>query len=247
MAEREEELARASEGLRARRSPPPGAEARVLVALEASLGPLGGGGALAGVGSPGAASQTIWWAKVVGATLGLTASSLAALRAAVVLAGLDATPQPSEQAEDPTPRVEVPRREADEVPSSPPSLEAATVVGPAIDVDPARVASTPARGREPLRREDASEPLDADALAGELELMRTIRAESDALARLELLARHEREYPRGHMADERRALQAIAECELGHMTAAREGFERLREARPSSPLLDRVAAACPGL
>jgi hypothetical protein len=49
------------------------------------------------------------------------------------------------------------------------------------------------------------------------------------------------------MADERRALQAIAECELGRMTAAREGFERLREARPSSPLLDRVTAACPGL
>jgi hypothetical protein len=255
MAEREEELARASEGLRARRSPPPAAEARVLAGLETMLGPLGGGGAglVASGGTP--AGQTIWWVKIVGATLGLTGASLVALRALVVLAGLEGAPTQRE----PTPRAaearaaEARAAEARAAEARVETPHAPTPVAPATPREPTNeppervgvAVSQPAS--EPASHDDASEPLDADALAGELALMRTIRGESDALARLALLAEHERDYPRGHMADERRALQAIAACELGRISEAREGLERLREARPSSPLLDRVTAACPGL
>lgn len=245
MAEREEELARASEGLRARRSPPPGAEARVLAGLETMLGPLATSPPPPPPSGGTPAGQTIWWAKVVGATLGLTGTSLVALRALVVLAGLEGAPTRSE----PAPR-ETAAREAEarvETAQARTPVAAATPREPANE-PPARAGvavSQPAS--EAASHEGASEPLDADALAGELALMRTIRGESDALARLELLAEHEREYPRGHMADERVALQAIAACELGHLSEAREGLERLREARPSSPLLDRITAACPGL
>lgn len=243
MAEREEELARASEGLRARRNPPPGAEARVLAGLETMLGPLGGGGAGAGAAGGG---QTIWWAKVVGATLGLTGTSLVALRALAVVMGLDAAPTRRE----PGPR-ETPPREAEvrepEARVEPAPAAAATPREPANEPPERAGVAVSQPASEPALHEDMSEPLDADALAGELALMRTIRGESDALARLALLAEHERDYPRGHMADERRALQAIAACELGRTSEAREGLERLREARPSSPLLDRITAACPGL
>ena len=57
MVEHDERMRRAVTGLRASRSPTPGAEARVLAAVELQLGgPDGGGGSAAGEGGSAAAA-----------------------------------------------------------------------------------------------------------------------------------------------------------------------------------------------
>ena len=73
--------------LQARDGPPPGAQARNLAALEARLGGGGDGGEPADGGPDptggelASGGQAVWAAKVVGATLGLTAAGLLVLGA----------------------------------------------------------------------------------------------------------------------------------------------------------------------
>ena len=89
MVEHDELMRRAVAGLRSRRSPAPGTEARVLAAIELQLGggptgggepAMGGGGGSAAAGGSSAPVTVAWIAKVVGATAGLTASGLLLLR-----------------------------------------------------------------------------------------------------------------------------------------------------------------------
>lgn len=258
MHEHDEALARASAGLRAQRSPPPGAEARVLAGLEASFGPAGGGGG-GGLAGPRGSIDALWVAKVVGATTAITVTGLATLRALVLVAGLG-EPAPTlsrgELGESVTTtplgeRPTTPTRTTPELARGPTTPERASpsdadplAASPAHMNDPAND-STIAAANEPASVTSSDSVIEADRLAAELALVRAARAEVDPAARLERLDQHARDYPAGKLVDERRALQAIACCELGRMTQAREHLDRLREARPSSPLLDRVAAACP--
>ncbi len=61
------------------------------------------------------------------------------------------------------------------------------------------------------------------------------------------LREHARRFPSGALRDERETLWAIASCELEGLTDAEKKYTDLAARRPSSPLLDRIAKACPTL
>jgi hypothetical protein len=66
-------------------------------------------------------------------------------------------------------------------------------------------------------------------------------APSDALQALE---QHAALYPRGALAQERRALRIIALCQLGQRAAARQARERFLSEAPRSPLAAQIRRAC---
>jgi len=61
---------------------------------------------------------------------------------------------------------------------------------------------------------------------------------------LQLLDRHAREFPRGSLIEERSAARIIALCALGRVTPARAESAAFVRRFPSSPLVERVRAAC---
>ncbi|MFV8755209.1 hypothetical protein ACNOYE_32065 [Nannocystaceae bacterium ST9] len=245
MLEHSDPIDRAVAELRARRSPPVDAEARVLAALELEFaGPPGGGGgdgsaSLAGGGAP---ITAIWVAKVIGAGTAMTAGGLALLRAGAIVVGMAAdASEPSE----PTQAM------ASE------QLEAATrepIVREPIAVEP-RPASEPASpklGVEASARvsdepEPDAAPISVDDLEAELALVRAARAQDDPERALEQLDEHARKFPQGSLADEREALRVVALCKLDRLAQARTAARSLVASRPRSPLLDRVREGCPAL
>jgi hypothetical protein len=92
---------------------------------------------------------------------------------------------------------------------------------------------------------DAAPP--GRTLEGELELIRdaqTALRQSDPSRALRLVRSHEQRFPKGVLTEERLAAQALAQCQLGQMGAARGTIERFRQASTHSPLWDRVAEEC---
>lgn len=61
---------------------------------------------------------------------------------------------------------------------------------------------------------------------------------------LQLLDQHARAFPRGTLIEERTAARVIALCALGRATAARAESAAYLRRFPSSPLAERVRAAC---
>jgi hypothetical protein len=61
---------------------------------------------------------------------------------------------------------------------------------------------------------------------------------------LEALAEYDRRFGRGTLGEERQALAAIAACQAHPGQAARAAAEDFMHKAPSSPLIDRVRAAC---
>jgi hypothetical protein len=235
MLELSDEIDRAVSGLRARRSPSAGAEARVLAALELRLAgpPAGGdgGGASAGPG----AIDGVWVAKVVGATAAMTAGGLALVRAGAVVLGLAGSPA------EPVRTSEVAPVAASEVVSEQPQ--------PPLQSDEPIAAQREVAKPQPrgAAAPEAAPKLGADDLEAELALIREARTRADPSEALELLDEHARDFAVGTLADEREALRAVALCKLERLAEARAVTRSLAESRPSSPLLDRVHEGCPAL
>jgi hypothetical protein len=224
-------------GLRVRRSPPQGAEARVLAGLEGMLGgpPAGGGGA--------APISAGWVVKVIAATVAMTAGGLALVRIGAIvisMGGGGSEAAPVEVRED---AASVPVNgaiEQEQQPAREPIL-LPTPSEPAIE-----------RERTPdslATAEPANAPLPSQAsdLEAELAMIRDARAQTDPEQALTRLDDHARTFPSGALADEREALRVIALCKLDRLTPARSAARALVESRPSSPLLDRMREGCPAL
>ncbi|MFO7566365.1 MAG: hypothetical protein R6X02_27225 [Enhygromyxa sp.] len=257
MAELEADLARAVEALRSKRSPPAGSQARVLARLEARLGggdpgdggPAQGGGLGPGGGGAGAAAGNgAFAAKVMAVTLAMTAGGLLIVKLGVLTVRSFAS--------DPVPLVESAISEPEAMATA--SIEVEPKPGgdgPISGQPPSVEAEPPSRAdREPPRAASKPRPLAAAApspaepdITAELALVeaaRRARSPQEAIAELE---QHARRFPSGTLLDEREALWAIASCELGDLDDAARRARALAVRRSKSPLIDRVAAACPAL
>jgi hypothetical protein len=86
-----------------------------------------------------------------------------------------------------------------------------------------------------------------DALAAEAELLeRANRAlrQGRALAALNLLEQHRRDFGRGRLADARSGAMVRALCALGRTQAAREQARRLRREHPASSVTAAIGDGC---
>ncbi|HVI00163.1 MAG TPA: hypothetical protein VM869_15710 [Enhygromyxa sp.] len=228
--------------LRDRGAPSVEAKQRMLAALEARLGPGGGdddpggdpgpelGPELVGNGSGG----LVWAVKVAGATAGLTAGGLVALRlGAELVRALSATPQvDAPRATEPSIEI-ASARDRDEVEIAAPETMALDEA-----IEPARPSPRPSV-TTPNRRPKA------DTLAAELALLEAAHAARDPAVALRELERHLAQFPRGELADERELLRVETLCRLDRHADARALSERLLLERPSSALRRRLASACP--
>jgi RNA polymerase sigma-70 factor (ECF subfamily) len=93
----------------------------------------------------------------------------------------------------------------------------------------------------------AATPELAPNVAGEIALLDEAQralASGQPDRALQILDRHAREFPRGSLIEERSAARIIALCALGRLTTARAESAAFVRRFPSSPLVDRVRAAC---
>lgn len=116
----------------------------------------------------------------------------------------------------------------------------APVHSAAPDAEPA--APEPAAVVFPSRK-----PAPVDALAEEVAILSratsALRAGSPADG-LRLLNEHQRKFPKGRLAEERRAARIQALCALGRRTEAEAELSRLAQSSPRSPHLARAQRAC---
>jgi hypothetical protein len=75
------------------------------------------------------------------------------------------------------------------------------------------------------------------------EAQRALRR-GDPGAALETLARYEREFPKGALAEEALAVRAVAACSRGDRVGGQRTLAELARRYPRSPLLARAEAAC---
>jgi hypothetical protein len=245
MVEHDELMRRAVAGVRASRSPTSEAQARVFAALERRLGgPLAGVDASDGVDTVGPApASTVpvtidWVAKVIGATVSLTAAGLLLLRiavGAVQTTTVDGEPRRDERTvSDTVDVVDVADTSVLRDHASEPMLEA-------VPVKPARTPVPAMPSPEP------PELAPANTLAAELALVGAAKRASTPDAALMLLDQHAREYPSGVMASEREALAVVALCQLDRTGEARARARVLIAERPGLPLLQGMRRDCPAL
>jgi hypothetical protein len=257
MAELHEQLRRDLELLRERASPPPGADARVLAAVEAiGFGPggpdtdpdLGWDGAAndavghavhAGHATTGA--QLVWAAKIVAVTLALTGAGLLGVGAtARVIRASRASSSPVASGADTTATTDAalePSTPAPTVLAEPPSARELEPAEPAVtERAHATVPGTPLPS-------PATEVQKPDPLAAELALIEAARTAVDAASALELLREHERRFADGLLATERELLIIEHLCELGQLESARRRFAAHRDA----PQRARLLELCPEL
>jgi hypothetical protein len=221
------------EALCALDQPPPGVEDRLFAAI---LQSTGGGGGDGGVGV-GGESALAYAAKVVGATLGLTAAGFALVAVgAVGVRSLRATPERAPAAITSPADVTAPSA-AEQAATSTPEPEAHDTIEPAS-----------ASPREPHEPSEAPKPIAAPSsptptLEAELALLEVARnaAPGAALAALE---RHRVEFEHGMLADEREVLRVETLCALGRASEAKAVAATFLDAHPKSPLRSRIEAAC---
>lgn len=128
---------------------------------------------------------------------------------------------------------------ADTGPANDPAL---ADTGPAND--PAS-ASTPSPRPSTERPAPLTEPVDADALAAETQLLAQARealAQDDLATAEATLERHARRFPNGALQEERLAYQAILRCRSTPPSST--SAEQFHARYPSSPHGPRVRAAC---
>jgi hypothetical protein len=88
----------------------------------------------------------------------------------------------------------------------------------------------------------------ADSLAEETALLRRAQAalsSNEPRSALSILREHERRFPDGVLAEERRALKVVALCDDGQVERGRKQAKAFAAKHPGSALRERVAAACP--
>jgi len=130
-----------------------------------------------------------------------------------------------------------------QIPLASPGEVAPVSTTPASLPTPRRIAARRAGGDNVDAVNDAA---DEDSFAAELRLLAQAQAaigRGELEAGLRLLRAHARRYPRGHFAQDRDALAAIARCEGGQATALAAGRKFL-EAHPESIHAERVRVAC---
>lgn len=252
MAELDDRLLCDLARLRARSSPPPGAEQRVRAALETTLwpGPDGGPGGEAGgstfgdgassgglgsVGISGSAKVALG-AKVIAATAAIGAGALL-INLGVMSVQVQEQDQAREAATTPI-EVSITKISNDEARSEKPQLEPE----PPILVTPPAAPPVPVQRPSEREREREEDPLTA-----EVTLLEQARATNDPTARLKLLEQHLERFKTGHLAAERETLRISTLCELDRLDAARQATEAFLLAHPRSPLRMRMRNACPEL
>lgn len=227
----------AREALSALDQPPPGVEDRLFAAI---LQTTGGGGADGGGSQPpiGAGESALAYAaKVVGATLGLTAAGFALVAASAVgVRSLRGTPERAPAAIASTADVAGP--DTDSAPQLPITSD------PEPPPAPASVGQAPARDPSGVPKSNpATSP--APTLEAELALLEVARSAAPEAA-LAALERHRVEFEHGMLADEREVLRVETLCVLGRASEAEVIASTFLAARPSSPLRSRIEAACKG-
>lgn len=248
MAELDDRLLRDLARLRARSSPPPGAEQRVHAALEAAIGPApggddggsafgdggsafgDGGSTIGGLGSAGVSGGKVALAaKVIAATAAATGAGVLLINLGVM------SPQQNREAVTTPIEVSTTKNSNDEPRSSaPPQPE------PEVPI----IVTPPAAPPIPVQR--PSERVE-DPLTAEVTLLEQARATDEPTARLELLEQHRERFQTGLLAAERESLRISTLCELDRLDAAREATEEFLLAHPRSPLRMRMRNACPEL
>jgi hypothetical protein len=132
---------------------------------------------------------------------------------------------------------------ANSVPTETAAIEAPAAEVPVAEKPVAR-AATPSNARP---AEAASSTSSRASLESEVALLRgaqdALRDGQPARA-LEVLDEHARQFPHGALTQERRAIRAIALCQAKPGAAARAQAEAFLRSAPSSPLVERVRAAC---
>lgn len=233
------------EALSALDQPPPGVQDRLLAAI---LQTTGGGGGDGGSQMPIGAGESAlaYAAKVVGATLGLTAAGFGLVVASAVgVRSLRETPERNAAAiTSPADNTE-------------PSTDSVTEFPIAADLEPEPPGNQPepapmtqgqasASAREPsgVPKSNASVS-PAPTLEAELALLGVARSAAPHAA-LAALERHRVEFEHGVLADEREVLRVETLCALGRTTEAEVIASSFLETRPSSPLRSRIEAACNG-
>jgi hypothetical protein len=243
MAQLDERTHRDLARIRDRGAPSEAARQRMFAVLEAQLGPDGGGeddGSGADPGwelvGDGGASSLGWAAKVVGATVGLAAGGLVAIRVGAELVRVLAAAPELEPSREHAPAQPVVIASA----LAPDEREAAEPEAAPVELaPPAKRRSVAVPNEPPLAREDT--------LAAELALLEAAHATGDPGAALVELERHLERFPHGELADERELLRVQTLCRLDRLADARTLAERFLLEHPSSALRRRLASACPAL
>jgi hypothetical protein len=261
MAELHEQLRRDLETLRERQSPPPGADARVLAAVEAiGFGPGGPSepdpdpdvgwdgaandavGHAVHAGHATAGAQLVWAAKIVAVTLALTGAGLLGVGATgrVIRASRASSSAVASGVDTTVPSTAT--TDAALEPSTPaPTVLAEPPTASELEA-PEPAAPERARSTVPLPSA-ATEVQQPDPLAAELALIEAARTAADAASALELLREHERRFADGLLATERELLIIEHLCELGQFEPARRMFAAHRDA----PQRARLLELCPEL
>jgi hypothetical protein len=268
MAELHEQLRRDLEILRSHASPPPGADARVLAAVEAiGFGPEGpfepdadpdsgwddaandalGHAQHAGHATTGA--QLMWVAKIVAATLALTGAGLLGIgvTARVIRASNTSSSSAVMSGVDTTaPTSATTDAEPDlSTPTTPPLVEQpATEQAASKPAATGQTRSINASTPSPSPKTEVQHP---DPLAAELALIEAARTATDAHAALELLRQHEHRFADGLLATERELLIIERLCGLGEYEPARERDRRMFAAHRDAPQRARLLGLCPEL
>jgi hypothetical protein len=131
-------------------------------------------------------------------------------------------------------------------PVKPPAVAAVKPRPVATPVDSAGettlVAPTPERAAAPSRKLPSLDPL-AEEVAILSKATSALRAGQPSEG-LGLLNEHQRKFPNGRLAEERRAARIQALCALGRRTEAEAELTRLARSSPRSPHLARAQRAC---
>jgi hypothetical protein len=259
MAELHEQVRRDLEILRDRQSPPPGADERVLAAVEAiGFGPEGpfepdpdpdvgwDGAANDAVGHAGhvtTGAQLVWVAKIVAVTLALTGAGLLGVGAtARVIRDSRASSSPVMSGANTT-APEIATTDAGSETPTPIAEREATELE-TTEPEPAAAERTHSTTPLPLPATEVQHP---DPLAAELALIEAARMAKDAGAALELLRQHERRFADGLLATERELLIIEQLCELGQFEPARARDRRMFADRRDAPQRARLFELCPEL
>jgi hypothetical protein len=220
----DDDLAPLLDAERRRPSPAPDVRARVHGRVAASIGPGGGGSPRGGQGPaapPGAGLGALAKPILLGAALGGLVSGVLltrpepapALRAAAATASGIAVAPP----------IQAPPRASAE---------------PALPEPPAAPGPAPAPSASATRGDESL----ADERRVLEEALRAL-AEGRSGAALEAVGRHERDFPRGRLAEEREGLRIRALARAGRLDEARARAARFRERFPRSILLPAIESS----
>jgi hypothetical protein len=124
-----------------------------------------------------------------------------------------------------------------------PRVEAAMELEPPL----APAAATREQALAPPSKSAGSGAMPRATVGAEVALLREAREalrEGRPSRAIEVLGEHARRFPAGALAEERRAIRAIALCQASPGPGSRAEAESFLKSAPDSPLVERVRAAC---